>query len=419
MRHPARLTVMFFAVMMLLMTGCRQTETNTTDEQQKTYYADQERERISVFRQGLSRNFVLTEEGIYCIRQEENGNQFILYCEKDSDRFVKLCGRPDCLHRDDSCNAWLPDTVSRLHYYAGRLYYIDHSMVTDQMVTDLSGQKAFQRQAVILYSMDKSGNHKTVETAVYPESEISDYIGAEVEEYSLGYVKIGLIQKDDKGLSHFIRRYGSLADPDYFTALPGPETDEAFNGLLVNTWGEEILLEYPKKQDGATNAAMQAIRVLYRWNPREETIKEVGEVPGDRYTSILQDGAYYAEDGHVYRWDYTDQSAVLIAETGFTEGNVLYHLPDCWIITDGIKEQEREESNIITARFYDLRFAELGECRIACREGSFWGAVLFGETEGRILFSNSDIDDLPAYYIEKSDFGTGEIRLHEYHFPEE
>ena len=332
---------------------------------------------------------------------------------------MKLCGRPDCLHRDDSCNAWLPDTVSRLHYYAGRLYYIDHSMVTDQMVTDLSGQKAFQRQAVILYSMDKSGNHKTVETAVYPESEISDYIGAEVEEYSLGYVKIGLTQKDDKGLSHFIRRYGSLADPDYFTALPGPETDEAFNGLLVNTWGEEILLEYPKKQDGATNAAMQAIRVLYRWNPREETIKEVGEVPGDRYTSILQDGAYYAEDGHVYRWDYTDQSAVLIAETGFTEGNVLYHLPDCWVVTDGIKEQEREESNIITARFYDLRFAELGECRIACREGSFWGAVLFGETEGRILFSNSDIDDLPAYYIEKSDFGTGEIRLHEYHFPEE
>lgn len=47
-------------------------------------------------------------------------------------------------------------------------------------------------------------------------------------------------------------------------------------------------------------------------------------------------------------------------------------------------------------------------------------ALIGGETKDRILLytTGDGSNTLPEYYIEKSDFGTGTIRLHRFQFPD-
>ncbi len=80
--------------------------------------------RVSVYRNGLNRYFALSESGIYCVAHEKNGT-YALYCDKQSDQFVKLCNRVDCPHMDETCDAFLDDeSTPTLGYYKEKLYYI-------------------------------------------------------------------------------------------------------------------------------------------------------------------------------------------------------------------------------------------------------------------------------------------------------
>ena len=49
-------------------------------------------------------------------------NSFLLYGDHGSDTLVKLCGRPDCDHTGQDCNAYFPQSGSSVCYYDGYLY---------------------------------------------------------------------------------------------------------------------------------------------------------------------------------------------------------------------------------------------------------------------------------------------------------
>lgn len=73
----------------------------------------------------------------------------------------------------------------------------------------------------------------------------------------------------------------------------------------------------------------------------------------------------------------------------------------------------------IVIRFYDWDYEFLGECKLSFnKEQTRYGNYFFGETEDRLLIVKNGASFRPDYYIEKSDFGTGNIILHEYHYPE-
>lgn len=69
--------------------------------------------------------------------------------------------------------------------------------------------------------------------------------------------------------------------------------------------------------------------------------------------------------------------------------------------------------------FYNWDFERIGECDLSQIYKSeddylriFPGEVICGESAGRIYLATR-VTGMPEYYIDKSDFGTGKIKLHE------
>ena len=100
--------------------------------------------------------------------------------------------------------------------------------------------------------------------------------------------------------------------------------------------------------------------------------------------------------------------------------------PDCLVVSDTYLYKDLlndmwkpEDVKNATLRFYDWNYTFLGECQLSFdEERPQYGNYIFGETEDRILLVKDGFAKKPDYYIEKSDFVSGKITLHEYHYPE-
>ena len=60
----------------------------------------------------------------------------------------------------------------------------------------------------------------------------------------------------------------------------------------------------------------------------------------------------------------------------------------------------------------------LGHCSLPYETPTQDRGRVFGETEERLLLTAKRSGTKPDYYINKSDFGSGEIPLHAYYYPE-
>ena len=65
-------------------------------------------------RDQTSGQFIETEQGYYKLE-----NEMIMFCPAGENTFFKLCGKPDCNHSDENCNAYGGLAIG---YYDGQLY---------------------------------------------------------------------------------------------------------------------------------------------------------------------------------------------------------------------------------------------------------------------------------------------------------
>ena len=73
----------------------------------------------------------------------------VYFMDATSGRMTPVCGKPECHHSDDTCNAWINSPF--LSWYDGKLYYATSSLNTDNLLT--------------LYSMNQDGTqHEKVQT---------------------------------------------------------------------------------------------------------------------------------------------------------------------------------------------------------------------------------------------------------------
>lgn len=98
--------------------------------------------RTGINRQGLgSSSFECTDSGVYfvCTNYLTDHQTFILYGDHGSDTLIKLCGRADCTHSDNECNAYLYG-ATQICYYDGYLYADSGSSVAPKIIRmDLDG----------------------------------------------------------------------------------------------------------------------------------------------------------------------------------------------------------------------------------------------------------------------------------------
>lgn len=130
-----RIRIIFIFLIILLISGCSGQTIVYPDEyvpgQDQQYWYDSDGDLPMMD----------TEDGYYFM----NG-QFLYFRDKNSGETAPVCNKPECLHHDGTCNAYLPDTRS-LIYNSGKIYFLRDiyaESVTDtlfEMSVDGSKQK--------------------------------------------------------------------------------------------------------------------------------------------------------------------------------------------------------------------------------------------------------------------------------------
>ena len=367
--------------------------------------------RIGVVRTG---DYITqTEQGIYTVVTEkvtESGYgymTFVLYCDHYSDEFVKLCGRVDCPHNTAECDACLGRCVPLLGYFNGHLYYIQQRNQANAATNTLC-------------RMDPDGRNKTTVLSLFPDSqEGKQNIGIADPEFFNGYFKVGLQKLNEDGIVKYEICYCSLDDPSSLkpTALELKHPMSELQSIQFSN-GDSILVG--DQFDGDQTKDDQGVLIyefLYAWDPASNNLEPVGDRKTDGGGYYDRSGGYLIEEGKICRWHYEDRSAEPVFDTGL-EGNLfLYCYPDCLVVSES-RAADEEETDTVSLWFYDWDFNSLGECRVVFDRASWYPSVIVGETENRIILGDPFRIEYPLWYIEKSDFGTGNIALHEYHYPE-
>ena len=394
---------------MLLLTGCQvggeqpgsDDATTTPTEAQPQYDWMAGESPIAVRRSGLLRAglntvpFDVTNQGFYYISfaAGSNPNSYILYGDNNSDTVIKLCGRADCTHDTKDCNAYVGSTCYAISCWNGYLYVV-YEEADVNMGHNLT-----------LYRMNLDGSDRVVVLDLHQFALDNDLEYASYELMTDGYLNfaIGHYEKQPDGT------LWPFWDESYYFALDGsmkePKLVESEVGYLYSCG--EVILSQGDAQNGGTNGG------YYDWHPETDTATYLCDHPGQPGW-FGETEAYYYKNGGVYRLTYATGTEEKLFDTGLTGKYYATILPDCMIVVSNEIENLSDKNLYI----YNWNYELVDTVAITYPfMGYMVSNAVVAETAERIILTNS-IHGLPLYYIEKSELGTGNVKLHAFKLPD-
>ena len=392
-------------LLFLSLVGCEQNrqggeeETEGTPESpSQTYsagFVPQERTGIREQYLAISGNsFECTDTGVYFMCQDIQGKSFLLYGDHGSDTLVKLCGRPDCDHRGQDCNAYFSSTGTSVCYYNGYLY----------VTTSGGGAR--------LYRMNPDGSDRV---------EVMDSSGANPGSGYSGTVDAMAWNGIFSFSRYKINEEGNEQVKSYYYSLDGSmnEVRERISGIGGRSDGEQRII------GSEAQSGVPGQRGLYLWDPYTNETKYLVDMPltGTGYWGA--ETSYYMQKGVVYQQDYADGSSQAVFDTGLKGECRLSCTPDYIIVSEHIPtESELAEqpdleftSKVPTLYIYSWDFELLEKVEMPHPVKIRTDDLLCGETEDRLILA-AQLFGVPEYYIEKSDIGTGNVEIHPYQLPD-
>ncbi len=383
----------------LLLAGCTAPVVETTAPPEPEFIGNSPvpNIRTGIMEQALSPSinvFECTENGVYFLCHTDFGKDYILYADHGSDEFVKLCGRSDCTHSDDQCNAFIRDGQC-LTYYEGYLY------VTAEAYSGAGS-------AIQLFRMNLDGTERikvadTINAASGYSGSYGSFLG--------GGVMIAEVYKldgDGKEVSKalYYKLDGSM---DEFAELDVPVTPHSNHGYALVVNGASMENELPLM--GNYMLDLNKNEAVYLSDFFETCIGYVGA-----------EAYYYISDGVIYRQVYATGEREIMLDTGLVGNHRLHGFPDGFVISEDVAWEDLLEGVTLesqTLSFYNWDFEYLDEVFIdyPIYSPMTYDSIIVGETEERILLGAHDFS-YPTYYIDKSEIGTGNIQLHEFKLPE-
>lgn len=350
--------------------------------------------REGIYRQGLPFPgiFSASDTGVYSLNPVElPGKDYaqlvLFYTEYGSDTAVRLCSRPDCTHSDESCDASLTDAGVIL-FYKGHLYYSEVSMRS----------KSDYRFSLKIIRVDPDGRNRTCIMDTQNDIQFDDgYFGFPM--FTDGMFFFTFYWLDETGTEqsqrYCYRLDGSMKMPQ---AVDAP--------LLYGTDGDATFFYRPDDMPE-----------YYIWNPDEMTVTSLFSLDKETGCYLAEECAYLMKENKIYRKDYKTGEETLLFDTGLTGTHRVSWFPDCIVIRDGVaydgSEPELEQQ---TLYFYNWKFEPLGEVTLGAAFRKAYAGPIAAETPDKLLL-RVDYSYLPRYYIDKSEFGTGNITLHEFKLP--
>ena len=383
------MTLLLICVLICFSSGCGGEGVNPTE------IVPTHAEGISPIRTGcrqqsiatIENNFETTDTGVYVLYFTQETHSVLLYCDHDSDIFVPLCSRPDCTHNDEKCDAWYEGGIN-VCYYEGYLYIVENDTS--------SGAQNF-----LLLRVDLDGRNRKV--VMESADTIRGYSASSGVVIMNGMFLFGLLKLDAQGQESKSLFYYCLDG-----SMDAPELAPEF--LPMASDGDTPLF-YGESMENPDNVA------IYTWQPgqQEQYLTEADE----EYNRVYYRADYFYKliDNKLYRIEYGTLEQTMLFDTGLEGDHILRCFPDCIVIMDGSPNYDPNSANLPqTMRFYDWNFNSLGETTVNYEKNIDREKIICGETENRILL-RSDNSFIPRYYIDKAEFGTGNITLHEFELP--
>ena len=353
--------------------------------------------RSGLLRAGLNTvPFDVTNEGFYYIANPvgSDTNSYILYGDNNSDTVIKLCGRADCTHDTTDCNAYVGSTCFAISYWNGYLYAVYEEYV-----------ESIGNHNLILCRMNLDGSNRVVVRDLHQFALDNDL---EYAHYSLmtdGYLKFSI--------AHYEKQPdGSLqpeSDEYYYFALDGsmaePKILESEVGSLYSCG--DVILSLGDAQNGGTHGG------YYDWHPETDTATFLCDHPGQPGW-FGETEAYYFKNGGVYRLTYATGMEEKLFDTGLTGKYYATILPDCIIVASKDFDNPSDKN----LYFYNWNYELVDTVGITYPfMGYMVTDAIAAETAERIILTNSTLGR-PMYYIEKSELGTGNVKIHSFKLPD-
>lgn len=393
----------FILMMALLLTGCQRDPAKMEDREPTASYdwmtgeSPVPNRRIGTKRLGTGAgNYAISPTGIYIIPEvyEDIGEGqrglaegfYILYADHDSNTFRKLCGRSDCTHDTQDCNAWLY-RGNELSYYRGKLYAFtgggpyndEHKLI--RMEPDGSGHKEiFDFQSFALQ-----------QGAAFAQAEMM------VDGYCEFHLYTWHEEADGTITGQWLKTYIYKLDGSWKEPRP------------LDAVGDPIC------QCGDTVIALSGGPEEYKcWRMDLEEITSVYLT--DRSDSDIwyaEQQVYGFKDGAFLRRAYSSDQEELLADTGLQGNYGAFAFPDCIVVASRDKAENPDRHLYIYNWAYEL--VDTVELNFEYRHSVY--LTVMAETAERIIVCDlAASGDGPMYYIEKSELGTGNAQLHEYQY---
>ena len=272
-----------------------------------------------------------TEDTVYFRDRDEDGGLFYLiyYMDKATGISLPLCGKPECTHKDENCNAYAQGSdTSGLTNYNGRLYWVG------QKGTWLTGGGQWY-----VFSMAYDGTDRR-EVRKLPDS----WIGKVQTQFHRGYVYAASLGGEEvvNGVAKqvvYAEAYPIEGDGGPFAILR--VVDVARNHVTLQAYEEYVYLAF-ETEDGVFE--------LDRWDTRVGELETLyrGEAPVnyDEHFWVMEDGVIFGsreylgteEESAVTDWEYALYRFSF--ETGGFEPVNRLHISDGYytnvIISDGM-----------------------------------------------------------------------------------
>ena len=348
--------------------------------------------RTGTERQGIKtygNGFECTQDGSYFMYDGFGGGSWLLYIDHGSDTVIKLCGRPDCNHTGSDCNAYF-DSAKSVCYYNGFLYTFNIS----------SGD-------VIRLNLDGTERITTYNISSFERAH--KYSGRFNQKIFNGILFVDEMKINENGEqeveSFYYKLDGSMDEPK-----PIPF------GFYMKADGESFvgIVDYDNENEIFTYGI---------WDPDKGVVSELFKAEDPHTHGYIGTKAeYYVENGIIIENTYSEGKKELV-DTGLKGQYQLVCFPDCMVIYKYITTEEINDQGVTldeaTLYFYDWDYNDLGSVKINYQfnEILLGAGIICGETPERIILTD-DLDCFPRYYINKSDFGTGNIEIHAFNVPD-
>lgn len=385
----------------LLLCGC-QTAAPGQTEQTVTYdwmagEAPESIRRTGVYCAGMNHSdYEVTADGTYFIYAhheyqygETAMSPVILYIDHGSDRVIKLCGRADCDHRTEDCDAYIEAGMG-ITWYDGYLYALEYDGST-------FGD-------CYLVRMDPDGTNRTVVFDVKKHAQECGYDYVSENSFIdngvcyFSYYGVGTGADGTAVTSNWPYYYkldDSMEEPVNMNENPDMSGKAPFYSC-----GDIIYCYSPEAVNGGEHGS------LYAWDPETAAVTYLCEHPGDAGW-FGREEAYYHKDGALRRLTYATGEEEILVEDGL-EGNYYATLfEDCIVVA---QQSDTTDPNLY---IYNWAFELVDTVALDYRENLFGTSkAIIAETAERFILTDST-NGLPCYYINKSELGTGNVDIRE------